>query len=563
MYKKLWLLYSFLLLTLSIFAVNIRHIEISGNDTVSSTQLLSQLSIKAGWMFEPSKLQEEAKRLSDYYQKLGFLEAIVTIPKVIPINAEEVDISFSVIENNPNVIHKVQLNGNQYWTTDRLEELIGFSLLKEYSLNDLVNLQSSILDYYTSKGFLFASIYLDSLSMSSEGWKVTLQIDEGPYCRIRNYRFIGNTITKSTTLIKIAGLGQWDVPTPQILEQAAENLRKRSYLLQPRVVPMDASTLLIAVEEGRMTRLNGVLGYTNQKTTTQKNRFSGYLQCQFMNLWGTDRSLQLEWRSLPTEYQTLSFQYHESGPLRWPLSADFTVNREQQDSTYIQTGFTSSLHYQYLFQRFSWNIGWDDVVSGGRQVATITPSSIFRTGVEWNYSTLDYTLNPTKGSLTRVQYDWISQNVESLVKKKWAMEADWTVIIPLYNRWIAASALHGRYLSDEKAQVYELYNLGGFQSLRGYAERRFSGYRTAWINAEIRYRIDRNSRLLLFVDHGYTAYTSNNLQMTNDSIWSIGSGIRMQSKLGMVAIDYGLPIEGGRLTDWQKGMIHFGLETEL
>jgi hemolysin activation/secretion protein len=101
--------------------------------------------------------------------------------------------------------------------------------------------------------------------------------------------------------------------------------------------------------------------------------------------------------------------------------------------------------------------------------------------------------------------------------------------------------------------------LGGKGSLRGFNEHRFSGYRIGWSNLELRLLLSRDSRVFLFSDYGYVKSTN----YTFGILFGFGFGIRIETKLGMLGIDYGLGYLKGKLQNPLDGIIHFGIETKI
>ena len=145
----------------------------------------------------------------------------------------------------------------------------------------------------------------------------------------------------------LSGLENIDLITPEVLTQAEENIQRKSYIRNCNVEPVNENTLLINIEEGKMTYLEGVLGMNR---INEELKLSGQIRLQFLNLWGTDRAIKLFWKQIPTSNSELSLSYHESGIPGIPVAGDFELYRAQQDSTWIKTRGILEVYYQMLME---------------------------------------------------------------------------------------------------------------------------------------------------------------------------------------------------------------------
>jgi outer membrane protein assembly factor BamA len=100
---------------------------------------------------------------------------------------------------------------------------------------------------------------------------------------------------------------------------------------------------------------------------------------------------------------------------------------------------------------------------------------------------------------------------------------------------------------------YELSFIGGAEGPRGYAEDQFAGSRTGRVSTEYRYHLTPRSRFHLFADFGYDAWRG-----AADTHWGYGAGLNLESRLGLVGLDLGLPVGGGLA----EGKLHLRLRQE-
>lgn len=88
--------------------------------------------------------------------------------------------------------------------------------------------------------------------------------------------------------------------------------------------------------------------------------------------------------------------------------------------------------------------------------------------------------------------------------------------------------------------IYDMFSVGGSSTIRGYEEREFLGTRIAYANFELRQNLAKNFDVVAFYDIGSawgTSYDRTHIDRDNKS--GYGLGIRLQTPLGPVALDYG------------------------
>jgi len=108
---------------------------------------------------------------------------------------------------------------------------------------------------------------------------------------------------------------------------------------------------------------------------------------------------------------------------------------------------------------------------------------------------------------------------------------------------IAGRVVLGRSLNQLPA--FEQYFIGGPDTVRGYNTDFQFGDNQAYANAELRYRLNRQVQTVLFSDAG-TAFGGRFTSNRNSNILtSVGFGLRLNTPIGPVRLDYGIGRNGG------------------
>jgi outer membrane translocation and assembly module TamA len=73
----------------------------------------------------------------------------------------------------------------------------------------------------------------------------------------------------------------------------------------------------------------------------------------------------------------------------------------------------------------------------------------------------------------------------------------------------------------------------------------------------------RNSRAFLFIDYGYVEDNRIDFQYKFNDLLGMGFGLRLDTKVGLLRIDYGFHYAEKQWLKPTNGIVHFGIETKL
>lgn len=551
-FKLFWILLLFSIILNA--ELRIGEIKFEGNKLISDKDLNTSISSSTGSIFNQALLNKDAKHISEYYSNKGLFNIKVHAPQIITHSPTRIDVIFQIEELSEIPVTNLRFMGNSYITDSKLSSILP---KHDLTLLELANSLKTLAEYYADNGFLFADVKLDSLLRINEQFTAFIRIDEGRFCQFTEYKFKGNKTTRDETLIRISRLGRIRNITPATLQQAANNIQKKRYIKNCDLIPLEHNKLLFQVEEDRMSLISGILGYDNSKDGN--NRITGWVDLEFMNLYGTDRSLALNWQHLSADVSSIELKYHESGISRFPVNADLLIYRQEVDSTYIRSKFESEIYYYDLYNRYGIFFGMEEIFPGSRKPVTIDKTSFNKLGVLWDMTAMDNILNPSSGTEIYLKYYYIFNTVDGKDLRKQAVEIKWAKYFDLGKNFVLSFDVNANVIENKQLTEFEVYDLGGTKSLRGFNENIFSGFRVGWSDIELRYLFGHNSRLFAFGAYGYVE----SLIYKYSDLFSFGFGLRTQTKIGLLGIDYGLGIQNGEMRNPLDGIIHIGIETGL
>lgn len=530
-------------------------VRLEGLTTLSENDLVKELNLPAKQIYEPELRTIIKEKLQSILTRKGYYFATIAQKDIVPVDNIKINLVFTIEEGFKGNLEAVRFSGNRYFSTDTIIRLLALKAGRELTLTRLPGIMNNILSLYTSRGYLFTEVALDSLITEENRLFAVIQIKEGPLFKSEKYLFSGNKVTKSNTLLRISGLNQVSQITPEILSQAEENVLRKAYIRTCSIVPLNANTLGFAIEESRMTKIEGVLGVTNDPASNKRN-LNGFVNLQFLNLWGTDRSIGLHWKSLSATYRLLELAYHESGWMRYPIEGDILFQRTQQDSAWVRIKAEFSAYYGFIAHKLGTNLYSETLYPDNPDTTLAVKTRYYNGSLFWEYSKTDYAPNPTTGSRFKVKSGLLFKQTSAETKSIPINELDAATYFPLAKQLVLALGLHYREISDKNAMLYEQYKLGGFNSLRGYVEDAFSSWRIGWSNSELRYIMSRDSRLFLLFDNGFLQTTPDKIKA---DLMGLGMGISVQSRVGLISVSYTLSISNKEIAEPGNGMLHIGL----
>jgi outer membrane protein insertion porin family len=358
------------------------------------------------------------------------------------------------------------------------------------------------------------------------------------------------------------------------IPQALNHLSFFKYVAEPLFVyQKDGKTaLIIGVEEGNATTFDGVIGYIpeEQGEIKTKGYFNGLIQLYFRNLFGTGRKLEINWKK-PDQYsEEFKLYYEEPWIFHFPLNIGAGFERIVRDTSYQEQSYflNGSVrltgNFKTTFALTQRNIIPDSISSRHLRLAR---NKMIGTSVGVDYDTRDYPVNPRRGILYRTTYTYgIKENTgpdyllrEDLLPEKEEIQkvnVELSYFLNISRNQVLYFNMHGATIKGNKnrLQLTDHIWFGGARSLRGYRENQFHGTTVAWFKMEYRFILSRDSRIFLFNDWGFYSVREKN-RLMEDILPGYGAGIRFDTPLGVLGIDYGL----GKGDTFSTAKVHFGI----
>lgn len=439
---------------------------------------------------------------------------------------------------------------------------------------------SNLLDYFQNSGYPFASFKIRQTGYDSLSNSVTLYINcnTGNRCTIDQILVEGNKNTKDYVIFRELPVKTGDEYVQTKIDKIPEVLNKMRLfesVSEPQYFISNSKKgiLVITVKEKNTNSFDGVIGYQPGYDNNNKGYLTGLINIGFQNLFGTGRATSIHWQKIDKLSSEFQLKYLEPWVAGYPFNINLSFYQKQQDSSYVQRQFESSVEYIATNEiSIALQYGLSNVIPSilSSGAFTVFKSSTSSAGFKIKIDSRDDPLSPQRGLYFTNTYTLdkkkILENNTSLSVKanneQQKMLLDLSMYFEFFSKQVFALSIHGKELRGDLIEISDLYKLGGATSLRGYRENQFLGQRVAWINTEYRFLLEKRSFAFLFVDNGYYLQKADNLMGTAQSEGfktGYGLGLAFESSLGIINVSFALAKGDG----FSQGKIHFGLANEF
>ncbi len=570
----------------------IRQITFDGVDHLDRKQLSKLIGIDAGQPYLQTEMVAGFNRVLEKYREDGFVFASIE-PEITSLPPDQVHIRLHIHEGTRARTGEITIEGNHLLSTDDLRRALGLRKGTPFSHVAFEGGIDKILTLYSERGYPKAEIEPTDFHLSEGQGTVDLrlQIREGDQVRIGAVKLSGLQKTKSEVVLRELPVQAGDIFDQRKIDQSFHRLVNLGYfyevspsLLEEGITPAEI-VFNAKVTEARTGRFSGVIGYAPPTTefdppipsASGGNRgvLTGVIEARETNLLGTGRGANFLWKS--GLLRTLKIGYTEPWAFGKPIKIgveysqvkqrnQFTDAESNENAASATAGarfrrlFEGSLGFSYKRIGLPTNDSFLPATSPSMHspiidVAAPAAQSGVKYGVtlELTRDSRDYFLNPTRGRFDGVAFEFSRGDFK--LRKLWV---DLQGYFPTWRRQVIALGLHGAAAWGDNIPPTELFYLGGANTLRGYDEDWFFGPRRVYANIEYRLLVGRTSQFFVFTDLG--AVTQVDQPTVFDPLRvGYGFGMRLESKGGLLRMDYGLAEGSSAL----EGKIHVNLGTSF
>ena len=506
---------------------------------------------------------------------LGSIGVFSQIRPVFVSVPEGVKLTYQLVSNP--VVKNVEFSGNTVFTSDYLKSIM--QIPKDSVLNFVLVNQKlrEIEDLYLKQGYMLVSI--PNVQVSADG---TLHIDisEGI---VEDIVIVGNEKTKNYVITRELKLKKGKPFNKFLASRSMERLYNLGYFedVNMKLLPGKTNEHDVIIEIDVIEQKTGIVtvgaGYSDADGTV------GIIELGDNNFRGTGDKVNLHWEfggAGDGKNYTLSYTRPWINDNGDSLGASI-FNRIYEYDDYDANGDKVA---EYDKRRKGWNLTWGHVSDeyrtnyfnfesskesyddhDGFETGEVMDKYLAKNNItdyhdsDWYKAIMDNFGTTNSFTFTHVfdnrdNYFNASKGRRISFAAQWGghglggdydfykFTAEGRFYKALGNGHILALRLMGGYI-DGDVSYGNLFDLGGSDTLRGYEDDQFKGKKMYAATLEYRFPIAKKVQGVLFTDAGSTWgidegkipwYTD------DDSLnWSVGVGIRLQTPIGPIRLDYG------------------------
>ncbi len=555
----------------------ITKIQIKGADKIDEGELKDQLALSErglfSWITGGGVLREEAldrdvAALEAYYANRGFMDVRVGHPEV-SYEDDGIHITFQVQEGPRYTVGQVDLQGDLIVDEDTLLKIIQMDDLaqedKPFSRSTLRQDGQELADFYSNYGYAFAQASPALRKNSDDNTiDVKFNITKNQQVYIRRVTIAGNQKTRDNVIRRQLHLTGGERFSGQKLTLSKQRLTRLDYFddVEVETIPTSDPELMdikVQVKEKSTGSVSAGAGFSS----VDRVFFTGRIQERNLFGKGYDLSFMGSFSSVTTRFMASFWNPHlYDGPVGAGVDL-FNIRRDYDDYDLDTIGGKLKFAYSLgTYTRLFWNYSLQeyevtDIEEGASdQIKDLAGTNLAsKAAVSATRDTTDRRLNPTRGTKNTLSLEYAGGLLggdDEFIKP----EYEFSYFHPLFWKFVFNWHWKLGWLfenGEEDVPDYERYYLGGINTVRGYDWRDISitddegddigGYKSFYSNVELVFPLKEDMGLLgvFFFDAGEVWDKDETLDM--DLYKSIGAGVRWNSPMGPLRLEYGYPLD--------------------
>jgi outer membrane protein insertion porin family len=580
--------------------VRIKDIDLEGNVAFPDKRLLNLMTTKkdtlltSGFLKE-DEFKEDLRRLKDFYNSSGYLDAEVTHQRRYSDDGRFLYIAIAIEEGKKYLVGEVTLAGNVIFPEPEIRERLAMIKDAPFSHHGLRYDIFNIHQFYYHKGYMFAQVDGDTIFNERTGKvDIAYKIVENELTYVDKIKIKGNTKTKDVVVRRELRVYPGERFDGDKIRRSKERLYNLGYFeevnfdTEPTAVP-DKQNLLVEVKEAKTGEFSFGGGYSS---VDQVVGFVEVLQKNFdwanpPTFTGDGQKLRIR-AQLGTVRRDYEVGWLEPWILDYPLSFGFDVyqrthkRKSQLGYGYdeVRQGFDLKLGKEMteyaradLIYKLE-NVDISDVPAESSSALkseegenTLSTAELILT-----HDTRDNVFNPTHGYVLKGSVEnaggFLGADKDFL-----KYIGSGSIYFLHFHKLLLELRLMGGivnpYGDSDEVPIYERFYAGGANTVRGYEERSIGPKDSVSLDpiggesvlvggAEYTFPIYADViRGAVFYDVGNVWADASDFA-TGDFKSGTGVGVRVKTPIGPVKVDYGYPLDDVPGEE-KKGRIYFSI----
>jgi outer membrane protein assembly factor BamA len=450
-----------------------------------------------------------------------------------------------------------------------------------------------------TRGFPFASIRLDSLQMTDAYISARLLADRGPLYRIDSITIDGKLKIRTGFLYRYLDIPRGSIYRTDRLAEISGRLSMLPFLQEERpweiVRTGTGAALNLHLEPKKSNRIDGLIAFLPSNSQVGgKLLMAGEANLDLHNALGTGERLIANWQQLQVGSPRLQMAFEQPYILGSRFEGDVRFMLFRKDSSFLNMDLSIGARYMLtprrkggvFYQRMSTTLLTVDTnkVRSARSLPEFIDLSADLAGLSLEDDLTDRPLNPRRGLTWRVNASAgirkVRQNpvITALKQDASGTPFDFSTLydpranrrpvfrarmqsaafLPIGRQAAVKFGMQGGVVLLKDPFRNELFQIGGYRTLRGFDEERIFSSAFGIGTVEFRWLTGPLSHFFAFTDIGYSADRSLTVPSGN-AYGGVGLGLRLETRAGLLDLAYAVGKRDGQALDLRQSKIHFGI----
>ncbi len=461
---------------------------------------------------------------------------------------------------------------------------------------EVASMMDKMISNAENKGYPFASVKLDSVSIEEQTIAAALQFNKGPQFRLGNIVLEGDAKISKDYLIRFLELEENELFKKEKILLIKNKLRELPFVRinkDPVIFfKSDEFDIILDLSNRNASRFDFLIGILPGDGIVRSATLTGDIKADVINQLGFGERFYVSYQRLRPQAQTLNIEGDYPYILNLPFGLEGAFKLFRNDSTFTEIIGDFGLKYYFTgndYLKVFWNNTSGNVhtINAQRIISQKALSGNLDTrynqfGVVYKKQQLDYRFNPRKGWQSSLLISAGTKNVKqnnlvlqlseqdpsfdysslydslNLDPLQLRTEIEIKKYFPLFNRSTFLIGAKGAKLYS-RTQIFdnELFRIGGNRFLRGFDEESINASTYGILTGEFRLLIGQNSYIAVFGDYGLVQKTVDG-NVRTDWPLGIGAGLSFETGAGIFAISSAFGKLNSNPIDFRASKIHLG-----
>jgi len=440
-----------------------------------------------------------------------------------------------------------------------------------FNPNEIANLLQKMQQTLENNGFPFAAVSLNKIEIDSLNLKAHIQINKGKNVRWTKINLKGENLSTSKLIGSYIHIKTGDLYNQSDIQLISARLKQISFLEEikpPEILfTKEGAELFLYLKSKPVSLANGVIGLQPNQNTS-KVSVTGDIRLKLVNVLKRAEMIDLNWKSLQAQTQSLKAQLNVPNLFKSPFGIDGQFQLYKRDSSFLELKSTAGIQYalnngSYLKAFYRNNSS--SVLRGGKNNPAFSKLGTVQTnayGLALFKQNLDYLPNPSRGisilldASVGLRKSRVNDTAQLVKNTTYRGEIQLNWFVPLAKRHVLRLANQTEFYIAPTFYQNEAFRFGGQISQRGFNEEELRATTRTIFTAEYRFLVDRNSFAFLFFDQSW--YENRTTDYYDDNPFGFGTGFSFGTKIGTFSISYALGKQFGNPILIRDGKVHFG-----